>query len=142
MTYSATTSLTIRATPERVWQALTDPAIVKKYFFGTDMDTQWKVGSPIFFRGEWEDKTYEDKGTVLSFEPPRSLSYNYWSSFSGTEDTPEARQIIRFDLDGQPEGVRVTVNQSNVDTQERANHSLENWRSVLDSMKKLLEGSA
>lgn len=45
---------TINAPLEKVWKALTEPEIVKQYFFGTDLVTDWKVGSPIIFQGEWE----------------------------------------------------------------------------------------
>jgi hypothetical protein len=70
----------------------------------------------------------------------KSLSYNYWSSFSGLEDDLALRQIIQFDLDSVDDGVRLTIRQSNVDTQARADHSATNWRSVLEALKQLLEG--
>ena len=140
MPFSSTASLDIRAPLSGVWDAITKPEIVKQYFFGTNLVTDWKVGSPLFFRGEWQGKTYEDRGTVLSFDPMKSLSYNYWSSFSGIEDSPALRQIIQFDLDSIVDGVRITIRQSNVDTQARADHSATNWRSVLEALKLLLEG--
>jgi uncharacterized protein YndB with AHSA1/START domain len=139
MSHSMSVETVIRAPRERVWQALTDPAIVKKYFFGTNLETDWKIGSPLFFRGEYQGQTYEDRGTVLTFEPMRTLSYDYWSSFSKQEDKPELRQIVRFDLDENARGIRITVHQSNVDTKERAEHSKQNWQGVLEAMKKLLE---
>ena len=70
----------------------------------------------------------------------RSLSYDYWSSFSGTEDLPEKRQLIHIELAERSDGVEVTIAQSNVDTQERADHSASNWATVLGGLKKLLEG--
>jgi uncharacterized protein YndB with AHSA1/START domain len=140
MPFSSTASLDIQAPLSSVWDAITKPEIVKQYFFGTNLDTDWKVGSPLFFRGEWQGKTYEDRGTVLSFQPMKSLSYNYWSGFSGLEDNPALRQIIRFDLDAISTGVRITIHQSNVDTQARADHSATNWRAVLEALKHLLEG--
>jgi uncharacterized protein YndB with AHSA1/START domain len=139
MSHSASASIVIAAPRQRVWQAITDPALVKQYFFGTNMTADWRVGGLVFFRGEWEGKPYEDKGTVLSFEPPRSLSYSYWSSFSGHEDRPELRPVVRFDLEDAAPGARISVQQSNIDTQERAEHSAENWRGLLAGMKKLLE---
>ena len=142
MPYAASVSTVIQAPREKVWAALTRPEIVKQYFFGTNLDTDWRVGSPLFFRGEWQGKSYEDRGTVLSFEPMKSLSYNYWSAFSGLPDEPSKRQIIRFDLAASDHGVSVTILQSNVDTQQRADHSAQNWRGVLASLKQLLETTA
>jgi uncharacterized protein YndB with AHSA1/START domain len=140
MPFSSTTSVDIGAPLSSVWDAITKPEIVKQYFFGTHLVTDWKVGSPLFFRGEWEGKSYEDRGTVLSFKPMDSLSFNYWSAFSGSEDRPETRQIIRYQLEPTLDGVRLTIHQSNVDTQKRADHSADNWRSVLQALKQLLEG--
>jgi len=140
MPFSSTASLDIQAPLASVWDAITNPEIVKQYFFGTNLVTDWKVGSPLFFRGEWQGKAYEDRGTVLAFEPMTSLTYNYWSGFSGVEDDPALRQIIRYDLEPTHGGVRITIHQSNVDTQARADHSATNWRSVLHALKTLLEG--
>ena len=143
MKYTSSCSVVVNAPLEKIWSALTRPEIIKQYFFGTNLVTDdWKVGSPLFFRGEWEGKAYEDRGKVLSFEPLKSLSFDYWSAFSGLEDRPELRQIIRYDLLAIREGVQITVHQSNCDTQERADHSMSNWKNVLQSLKKLLEERA
>ena len=139
MAFSSSTTLLIHASRERVWQGLTDPKLVKQYFFGTNLETTWNVGAPLAFRGEWEGKAYEDRGTVLAFEPGLSLSYDYWSSFSGKPDTPETRQIVRYELTEEGAAVRLTVTQSNVDTQERAEHSAKNWETVFGGLKKLVE---
>jgi uncharacterized protein YndB with AHSA1/START domain len=139
MSFSSSTSVDIQAPREKVWRALTEPALVKQYLFGTELETTWQIGAPLVFRGEWEGKAYEDRGTVLAFEPMRALVYNYWSSFSGHEDKPELRQVIRFELEERPGGVELVVNQSNVDTQARADHSRENWRNVLGKLKELVE---
>src|SRR6187549_2852954 len=91
-----TQSYSIKATKSKVWKALTDPEIIKKYFFGTETTTDWKVGSPIIFRGEWEGKPYEDKGTILEIEKEKFVKYNYWSSFSGTPDVPANYNNITY----------------------------------------------
>jgi len=140
MSYSTSATIDIQAPRNLVWRALTEPALVKQYFFGTNLDTTWAVGSDVFFRGEWQGKKYEDRGTVLTFTPEKSLSYNYWSAFSGHEDKPELRHIIRFDLDDAAGGgVRLKLDQSNVDTQEHADHAAKNWQGVLAELKKFAE---
>lgn len=137
--YSSSATIVARASRDAVWEAITRPDLVKTYFFGTLLTTDWNVGSPITFRGEWDGKPYEDRGTVLSFERPLELSFNYWSSFSGIEDKPELRQIIRYELVEADGGVRVTIHQSNTDTEERADHSAKNWQVVLEGLKALVE---
>lgn len=132
-------SILVAAPRPVVWSALTVPDLVEKYFFGSRLSTDWRVGSPITFRGEWNGQVYEDRGTVLEFDPPRTLTFNYWSSFSGSEDTLERRQIIRYDVAEETGGVRITVSQSNIDSEERANDSAKNWQVVLDGLKKVVE---
>jgi hypothetical protein len=62
-------SITIDAPIARVWQALTTPETIKRWFFGVDTETDWRVGSPIVHRGEYQGKPYEDIGEILEIEP-------------------------------------------------------------------------
>ena len=139
--YTSTSTLMIKAPLNKVWDALINPELVKQYFFGTDLVTTWQVGSPILFKGQWEGNPYEDKGVVLSFIPMESLEYSYWSSFSGISDIPELYQIMKFSVEEISGGVNVTIFQSNVDTQESADQSGENWKMVMEGLKKLLENN-
>lgn len=84
-----TTRISIKAPAANVWKGLTDPELVKQYFFGTNLKSDWKAGGPITFSGEWEGKTYQDKGTILEIIPGEYVKYSYWSGMSGTEDKPE-----------------------------------------------------
>ena len=136
---TATASISIDASREAVWQALTDPEMIKEYFFGTDTVTTWEVGSPLRFKGEWEGKTYEDKGTVLAFKKGEQVKYDYWSSMSGTADVPENYGIVTYDLSGDDGAVTVTVTQENIRDEKTRDHSVENWNVVLNQMKNLLE---
>lgn len=133
------TSIEINAPVEKVWQAITDPEIIKQYFFGTNLETSWKPGEPIYFRGEWEGKSYEDKGTILQIEPQKRLQFNYWSNFSGLADTPENYSTVTYELSDQGDKTVVLVKQDNIASDEAKNHSESNWQTVLQGMKKLLE---
>ena len=133
------TSITIAAPIDKVWTALTHPELVKQYFFGTQLVTDWKVGSPIFFRGEWEGKPYEDKGTVLEFSPNHRLRYNYWSSWSGQPDVPENYANISYAVRAEGDSTVVTVTQDNIENEEKRADSEKNWQMVLAEMKKMLE---
>ncbi len=129
---------TINAPLEKVWEALTNPEIVKQYFFETDLITDWKVGNAIIFQGEWEGQTYQDKGEVLEFEQNKRLAFSYLSNWSGKEDKPENYLWVCYEVE--PDGLKteLTIHQSNYD-EERAKHSEENWASVIDGMKKIVE---
>ena len=133
-----TYSTVVNAPIEKVWDALTNPAIVKQYFFGTNLITDWKVGSPMYFRGEWEGKAYEDKGVVLEYTPEKSLAYSYLSSWSNMPDLPENYLKVSYAVKPVEGGTEITITQSNYD-EERAKHSEGNWAMVIDGLRKLVE---
>jgi uncharacterized protein YndB with AHSA1/START domain len=122
-----------------VWEALTRPDLIQQYLFGTKVTTDWRVGSPITYRGTWQGKDYEDKGVVLHKEPGRLLVSTYWSSLSGVPDVPENYKTVRYELAADGAGTRLTITQDNNDSQAEADHSEQNWRMVLDGIKRLLE---
>ena len=136
----AKATIIINAPISKVWDALTKPDLIKQYLFGTEVTTDWQVGSPITYKGIWKGKTYEDKGKVLQVEPGRLLVSTFWSSLAGLPDVPENYKTVRYELSAEGGGTRLTITQDNNDTQEDANHSEQNWKMVLDGMKKLLEG--
>jgi uncharacterized protein YndB with AHSA1/START domain len=74
----AKTSLTINAPRAKVWNALVNPEAIKKYMFGTNVVTDWKEGSPIVWKGEWQGKPYEDKGVILKLDPLQTLKYSHF----------------------------------------------------------------
>ena len=78
-TYSAQTSITIEASIDRVWNALTGPKEIKKYLHGTNTKTDWVVGHEITWSGEWNGKAYVDEGEVLAYEPKRIIRTSHWS---------------------------------------------------------------
>jgi uncharacterized protein YndB with AHSA1/START domain len=136
---SSKTSIEVNAPAAKVWQALTDAAIVKQYFFGTNVKSDWKKGSPITWEGEWEGKSYKDTGTVLDIEPGKMLKYNYWSSMSGTENIPENYVDITYDLDEKDGKTVLTITQEKIKTEEAKEHSVQNWQWVFGKMKEMVE---
>ena len=130
----------IKAPVSKVWDALTKPEIIKQYFFGTNTETEWKVGGPLKFYGEYQGHKYEDKGTVLAFEPQQLIRYKYWSSMSGTEDKPENYLTITYKLGGSGDHSHLEITQENVADEKTKTHSEENWKKVLAGLKNLVEG--
>src|ERR1700712_1310040 len=94
----ATATVTIAASPERVWAALTDPAIIKQYMFGSTVTSDWTVGSTITYAGEYEGKKYEDHGTILEIVPDERLRSTHFSPLSGKPDVPENYHTLEYTL--------------------------------------------
>jgi uncharacterized protein YndB with AHSA1/START domain len=135
----AKVSCSIGATPQEVWNALTNPDLIEQYFFGTKAISDWKVGSALHFKGIWEGKEYLDKGTILKSEFARLFEYDYISSFSGLEDKPENYATITYQLFPEEQGTRLEITQTNIATEEMQKHSEQNWGYILTNLKQLLE---
>lgn len=138
--FIAKATATIHAPVSKVWQALVNPEIIKQYLFNTEVISDWKVGSPILYRGEWEGKSFEDKGEILEIEPEKRLMSTHWSPLSGVPDTPENYHTVTYTLSEKGDRTAVTITQDNNATEEEKAHSENNWQTVLQGMKKLLEG--
>jgi uncharacterized protein YndB with AHSA1/START domain len=138
--FTATATTTINAPASKVWQALVNPELIKQYLFNTEVISDWKVGSPIIYKGEWEGKPFEDKGQILEMEPEKILRSTHWSPLSGVPDSPENYHTVTYTLADRGESTEVTIAQDNNASEEENAHSEKNWRTVLDGMKKLLEG--
>ena len=136
---SVTVSKHINAPVNKVWQALTDPALIKQWLFGTDTKTDWKKGSSIRYSGEWEGKKYEDKGKIIDIVPGKLLHTTYFSSMSGKEDRPENYANVMYEITPENGGSLVTISNDNIDDEKTQQHVRENWSMVLETMKKLLE---
>ena len=132
-------SIVIKAPVNKVWQALTDPALIKQYLFGTNAISDWKKGSPITYEGEWQGKKYKDKGTIIDIIPEKLLHTTYWSSIGGKADTPENYNHVIHELHPQKEETLVIITQDNINTADELKHMQDNWSTVLENMKKLLE---
>lgn len=131
--------ISVQASADKVWDALTNPEKIKLYFFGTNAVSDWKVGSPLLFKGVWEGKEYVDKGIILKSDPPNLFQFNYFSSFSGLEDSPDNYAVITYQLIEKNGTTELSVFQDGIDTEERKKHSEENWKSVMNGLKKLVE---
>jgi uncharacterized protein YndB with AHSA1/START domain len=136
----ATAHADIDAPEERVWEALTDPDQIEQYMFGSRVSTDWKPGSPIVWKGEYEGKAYEDKGEVVEVERPRRLELTHFSSLSGLEDRPENYHTLVYELEERSGKTRLSLSQDNNATKEAADHSRANWEAMLTSLKQVVEG--
>jgi uncharacterized protein YndB with AHSA1/START domain len=139
--YIATAEIEIDASPAKVWQALTDPEQIKQYMFGSQVVTDWKPGSSILWKGEYEGKTYEDKGEILELEPGRRLKVTHFSPLSGEEDRPENYHTLLYELEEGGGKTRVSLSQDNNPSEEAAEHSRANWQKMLAGLKQVVEAT-
>jgi uncharacterized protein YndB with AHSA1/START domain len=137
--FNAQASTTINAPPSKVWEALTTPEMIKQYLFGAEVVTDWQVGSPIVYRGEWKGRSFEDKGRIIEFTREKRLVSTHWSPLSGVPDAPENYHTVAYELATQDGKTQVTITQDNNASEEEKSESERNWQAALEGLKKLLE---
>ena len=137
--YVATAETDINAPAGEVWAALTDPEQIKEYMFGSQVVTEWKPGGPIVWKGEYEGKTYEDKGEVLEIEPERRLKVTHFSPLSGQEDRPENYHTVLYELEEREGRTHLSLTQDKNPSEEAAEHSRANWERMLAALKQVVE---
>jgi uncharacterized protein YndB with AHSA1/START domain len=135
----AQASITINAPRVKVWDALVNPGATKQYMFGTNVVSDWREGSPIVWKGEWQGKAYEDKGVILQFRPERTLAYSHYSPLSGVPDEPDNYHTVTVELSDEGNQTRVSLAQDNNANEEEREHSKQNWEMMLTALKKFLE---
>ena len=134
-------TITINADISKVWDALTNPELSKKYMFNCDVISDWKVGSPIVFK-EFKDgkEIVRVKGNILKIEPGKLLRYTVFGPDSGLEDVPSNYTRVTDELSSKNGQTELSVTQDNFNGDEkRYNSSNKGWDYALDGLKKLLE---
>jgi uncharacterized protein YndB with AHSA1/START domain len=136
----AKTQTTIHALPTKVWEALTKPELVKKYMMGADVKSDWKVGGPLTYTGEYKGKRFEEKGVIKKIEAERVLQATHFSTTSGKEDVPENYALVTWELHEKDGSTVVVVSQDGIQTEKGVEGSKANWATVLEGLKKTVEG--
>jgi uncharacterized protein YndB with AHSA1/START domain len=137
----ATASIDIAAPATRVWAALTEPDQIAAYMFGSRVETDWEVGHPITWNGEWEGRPYQDKGQVLAYDEPERLSVTHFSPLTGQDDVPANYHTLVYELTENEGITTVSLSQDNNGSEEEAEHSRVNWQMMLDGLKQQVEGN-
>lgn len=130
MAHIAKAEADVDAPIEEVWAALTDTDRLGELMFGSTVETDWEIGSPIVYRGEWEGKPFEDRGTVLEVTEPTTIRV--------THETPgsEATHEVRYELRALGPATHVTLTQDGNESVEAAEHAAANWQAMLDALQR------
>ncbi|HLQ63786.1 MAG TPA: SRPBCC domain-containing protein [bacterium] len=135
----AKASIAVNVPISKVWDALVNPDAIKRYMFGATVVSDWREGSSIIWKGEWQGRPYQDKGVILQLKPNRTLQYTHFSPLSGVPDTPENYHTVAVELSTEGDKTRVVLTQDNNPTEQAREHSERNWTTMLATLKKFLE---
>lgn len=141
-------TITINAPAATVWDALVNPAQTKKYMFGCETVSDWKPGSSLEWKGEYEGKEMIFvKGNILEINPGKFLAYTTIDPHSNIDDVSENYLTVTYDLQPENGHTVLTVTQgdySKVAEGERRYHEAwnngEGWNPILVQIKQLVEG--
>ncbi len=126
----------IAAPPESVWRGLTTAEFTRQYWHNTDVQSDFKVGSPIVFLVGDEVGC---EGRILVADHPRELSYS-WHFPRNPQTAAESPSRVRFLLEAIPQGTRLTVIHDQFDDESVTREMVTSgWPLVLGGLKTLLE---
>lgn len=132
--------IVIKATPEQVWQAITDPAKTSKFWFNCSIKSSWETGAPFVLWNQEGGKSVE--GAILAIEPPRKLVMS-WNFLTIPNTTDESTSRVTWEINPHTEFPGVTLVTVVHDEFEQAANTasiLENGLPiVLSGMKTFLE---
>ena len=140
-------TIVINAPASVVWNALVNPHQTRKYMFGCEALSDWKVGSPLLWKGEYEGKEMIFvKGHIVDIQPEKFLAYTAIDPNSTIVDTPENYLTVTYTLSSVKGQTTLTVTQGDYSTvaegerryQETYNNG-EGWNPILREIKKLVE---
>ena len=133
--------ITVDATKEKVWDALTKPELVKLWQYGSKLITSWEVGSDIKFRTEWEGKIFEQWGQVLEFTPVELLKYSLFAPRPGLEDKPENYFIMSYVLTTENGQTKLQIIQEDTRPGAIQEEPQGAENPILQSLKKVTESN-
>jgi uncharacterized protein YndB with AHSA1/START domain len=133
----------ITTTPEKLWSALTSPEFTRQYWGGTNIESDWKVGSKVVFR--WKGKIVHND-TVLKSEPPRLLSYSFhplqFEELLSEQPSRVTFEIEEFTGKSARQGpvVKLTVTHDDFPAESKIFPMISTgWPDILSSLKTMLE---
>jgi uncharacterized protein YndB with AHSA1/START domain len=141
MNLVAKAEIDVTAPASEVWKALTDPSTIAKYFFGSQVQTDWRPGSPIVWKGEYEGNRYEDRGEILEVEENRLLRMTHFSPTTGLADKPENYHTLTYKLDERGGSTHISLSQDNNASEAEAERATANWIAMLKGLKKTVESA-
>ncbi|GAB3955199.1 hypothetical protein GCM10028805_42040 [Spirosoma harenae] len=134
-------TIRLNATPAEVWDALTNPAKTKHYFFNCEVFSDWEVGSTILFTGRlFLIKKIEMKGQIVKIEPEKLLQYTL-SNGDDSDDTDNFSTVtdeLTYENGQTILSITDDVGQGK-GAQDRYERSVKGWDNILKGLKELVE---
>jgi uncharacterized protein YndB with AHSA1/START domain len=129
----------INNTVDEAWKALVNPEIVEKYMLGSKQLSDWRKGSSIIWKKDFNGRKFEDKGEVLEITPRKSLKYTHYSPASGRPDAPENYQTVSVTLKEKANGTLVELTSDNNASENEKAMTEHIWAYYLQGLKLIMD---
>jgi uncharacterized protein YndB with AHSA1/START domain len=126
-------------TVDEAWKALVNPEIVEKYMLGSKQLSDWRRGSSIIWKKDFNGRKFEDKGEVLEITPRKSLKYTHYSPASGRPDAPENYQTVSVTLKEKANGTLVELTSDNNASENEKAMTEHIWAYYLQGLKLIMD---
>jgi uncharacterized protein YndB with AHSA1/START domain len=125
-------STLLNATPSMVWNALTTPEQTKKFMFNCEVYSDWEIGSPVTWKGNYQGYETAERGVVIFVEKEKLLKYSSFDPNFGLIDIAENYLVITYELDEQDGKtlLKTTIENFNGDP-DRCTHIAKGWDEVV-----------
>lgn len=146
---STRSSVIINAKASAIWDALTNPDKIKHYLFGSNVHTDWKVGSPIVFTRDRihpsapaSEQPIVDKGQLLEVEKEKLLKFSFYSSMEGYDDLPENYSTVTYEIEQKnPRQYKLTYLREHIPIEFERMNQERFLPGMLQQIKAIAEGT-
>jgi uncharacterized protein YndB with AHSA1/START domain len=128
-------SVRIRASPTKVFEALTCGSEIPKYWPIKKAEIGSQVGDSVLLRGD----DFADRGKITKFKKGEMFEYEYWSTNHGTTETKENQVIISYKLNAEGDGSILMLHQESLPSDELLEQMDGVWDFLLGSLKEYVE---
>lgn len=132
-------TIKINAPKQKVWDALTNPVLVKLWQYGSDMITNWEVGNDIRFTTEWEGKIFEQWGKILEIQPNELIKYSLFAPRPDLEDKPENYFVMSYVLTSEDGLTKLKIVQEDNRPNAIQEEPQGDENQILQALKKVAE---
>lgn len=130
--------LYIKASQEEVWDAITNPATVAKFFLGAQVEATYEVGTKIRSLSPDRSEVWGEN-TVLECDPPRRLVHT-WRSAYDPDLAAEPESRVTWEIEAQPGGFsKLTLVHDRLEGSPKTAASVTGWSYILSNLKTVIE---
>jgi uncharacterized protein YndB with AHSA1/START domain len=135
----AKSRIQINNTVDEAWKALVDPEIIEKYMLGSQLLSDWRKGSSIVWKKDFNGRKFEDKGRILEITPQKSLKYTHYSPASGRPDAPENYQTVSVTLKENRKATTIDLTSDNNASEKEKAMTEHIWAYYLQGLKIIMD---